>query len=185
MRNTALQPQAKDIQQIATTLDTLSQYPMLHLAFINALLMQFPLAKADTLHHFTKAIFHPNDITKWKGKVTYIDFWASWCTPCLTQLPSLEIMMKRFVNEEVAFLLINMDEDTIKWKHFLEEHPLQGIHLHYKNDALYHLNIAELLQIKHLPTGILIDQNGQILNNTNERLDLDTISRKIQNLIPH
>ena len=111
------------------------------------------------------------------GKVLYIDFWGTWCYPCLQEFPhSLELQAK-FVGDPVEFIFVGLEsgEDQIStWKEFilgerslsyapfLEQRRYPGIHLlsegQFSNPALspYMLRMA--------PTYVLIDRQGRIVS---------------------
>ena len=52
--------------------------------------------------------------------MVYLDFWASWCPPCLTSLPLLEKLRKEFPSDQFQILAVNVDQDPEKARKFLE-----------------------------------------------------------------
>jgi thiol-disulfide isomerase/thioredoxin len=63
-------------------------------------------------------------LSDYRGKVVFIDFWASWCPPCLASLPAYDKMYRELGNAEFEFIAINVDEDTEDGIFFLEDHPV-------------------------------------------------------------
>ena len=59
-------------------------------------------------------------LAAYRGKVVYLDFWASWCPPCLTSLPLLEELRKEFPSDQFQILAVNVDQDPEKARKFLE-----------------------------------------------------------------
>ena len=56
-----------------------------------------------------------------KGKVVFINFWATWCPPCRAEMPSLQELYNQLKDDErIVFLFVNEDEDTAKAKRFLQ-----------------------------------------------------------------
>ena len=57
-----------------------------------------------------------------KGKVLVINFWASWCPPCIAELPSIEKLYSEFQsNDDIFFLMMNMDDEIEIGKQFLDK----------------------------------------------------------------
>ncbi|RYE18385.1 MAG: TlpA family protein disulfide reductase, partial [Sphingobacteriaceae bacterium] len=54
-------------------------------------------------------------LSKNKGKVLYIDFWASWCVPCIGEMPASEKLRQQFSGKDVVFIYISIDKDKDKW----------------------------------------------------------------------
>ncbi|MDO4228443.1 MAG: TlpA disulfide reductase family protein [Capnocytophaga sp.] len=97
-----------------------------------------------------------------KGKLVYIDVWATWCVPCLKEAPALHALEKEYHGKDIAFVSISIDKEKEKWKKFLTENASVGIQLH--EDVEAEGNFAELYDIQAIPRFILIDKNGAIIN---------------------
>ena len=54
------------------------------------------------------------ELSKYRGKVVYLDFWASWCAPCLVAIPEIEEMRSEFPSEEFQILAVNLDQKKKK-----------------------------------------------------------------------
>jgi thiol-disulfide isomerase/thioredoxin len=61
------------------------------------------------------------NLVNYRGKTVVLDFWASWCVPCLQQMPYLEKIKEEFADENVVFITVNMDDDEAKWKNFIRK----------------------------------------------------------------
>ena len=59
-------------------------------------------------------------LSEFKGKVIFINFWATWCAPCIAEMPSIQLLYASLKLEDVAFLLIS-DEDEKKVQDFMKE----------------------------------------------------------------
>ncbi len=114
-------------------------------------------------------------LSDFKGKIVYIDFWGTWCYPCIQEIPDALILQEKYKNEPVIFLYVALEydsEDINNWKEFiagknkrfgklLNNKPFPGVHLvaekQFRNESIsaYKLNFA--------PTHVLIDQNGNIV----------------------
>src|SRR5262245_23461573 len=60
-------------------------------------------------------------LATYRGKVVYLDFWASWCPPCLTSLPLLEQLRKEFPSDQFQILAVNVDQDVEKARKFIQK----------------------------------------------------------------
>ncbi len=94
-------------------------------------------------------------LTNYRGKVIYLDFWASWCKPCLTSMPLLDKMRKELGNDEFEILAINLDNDPNNGRDFLVKYPVDYPVVHTAE-----LDIYKLYQINVLPASYLIDKQG-------------------------
>ena len=97
-----------------------------------------------------------------RGKVVYIDFWATWCRPCIKSMTYSQRLIEKYGEDKVVFLYVNMDEKTNLWQDYVASQDLKGIHLHAKSGSGYLSDIAKLYKVKQLPTFIIIDKNGKI-----------------------
>ncbi len=109
-------------------------------------------------------ISYKNLIQQNLGKVIYIDFWASWCAPCRAMMPSSEKLRNIYVNKNISFVYISIDDNFEKWKDAVQNENL----LMYKNNFLV-LNPKESLFLKELkiiaiPRYLLYDKKGNLIH---------------------
>ena len=64
------------------------------------------------------------DIANFKGKVVYMDFWASWCPPCKMSFPSLDRLHNEFKDQGFEVVAINLDEEKSDAEEFLQNNPV-------------------------------------------------------------
>jgi thiol-disulfide isomerase/thioredoxin len=99
-----------------------------------------------------------------KGKYVYIDVWATWCGPCLKEIPSLEKVEEQFQGKNIVFVSISVDnsKDREKWSNLVTEKKMSGIQL--LADKELNSKFIREYNILGIPRFILIDTNGNIVN---------------------
>ncbi|WP_299334191.1 TlpA disulfide reductase family protein [uncultured Psychroserpens sp.] len=99
-----------------------------------------------------------------KGKYVYIDVWATWCGPCIREIPSLKEVEKQFHNENIEFVSTSIDEvkDHDKWVSMVNDKELGGVQL--MADNAWKSKFVEEYAIQGIPRFILIDPNGNIVS---------------------
>lgn len=119
-------------------------------------------------------------LSAYRGKVVYLDFWASWCAPCLTSLPLLEELRGEFSSKDFQILAVNVDQDPAKARKFLER-----ISVHYPSATDPAGRIPESFGIETMPTSFIIDRNGVIrhVQNGFHKSEVDALRSRIQKLV--
>lgn len=99
-----------------------------------------------------------------KGNLVYIDVWATWCGPCIREIPALKQLESDYHGKKIAFVSMSIDpkEDFDKWQKMVKEKDLKGIQIFADND--WKSEFVQEYGIKGIPRFILVDQNGNILN---------------------
>lgn len=103
-------------------------------------------------------------LNDFKGKVIFIDIWATWCAPCLEALPHvLDLKQKFESNHQVAFLFLSNDSKEEVWKKYLETHPeFTGVHLRARKEE--DRPLEEAWKVTGIPRYMLIDKKGNIID---------------------
>ena len=98
------------------------------------------------------------------GKYVYVDVWATWCGPCIAQIPSLKKIEKQYHGKNIEFVSISIDakKDHDKWKKMIIDKELGGIQLYADNS--WESEFVEGYMIKGIPRFILIDPQGNIVS---------------------
>ena len=99
-----------------------------------------------------------------KGSYVYIDVWATWCGPCIAEIPSLKKVEKEFHNKNIKFVSVSIDtEDAYdKWKKMIVDRELGGIQLLAEN--AWKSQFVQDYMIKGIPRFILLDAEGKIIS---------------------
>ncbi len=97
------------------------------------------------------------ELGKHRGKVVYLDFWASWCGPCLNAIPEIEDMRDEFPAEDFQIIAVNLDQQKKKALRFLKKNPIG-----YPSASDPKGRLPEQYGVETMPTSFLIDPNGVI-----------------------
>lgn len=96
------------------------------------------------------------DLDAYKGKVVYIDFWASWCGPCRQSFPWMKDMDTRYGKEGLVILAINVDQEKAKADAFLAEfNPAFRVLFDGKGE------LAAQFKVQTMPSSYLLDRQGK------------------------
>ena len=95
------------------------------------------------------------------GKLTIIDFWASWCGPCRKENPSVVALYNEFHEKGLNIIGVSLDKDGAKWKEAIAKDGLTWSHV--SNLQFWTDPIAVLYNIKSIPATYIIDDKGVII----------------------
>lgn len=99
-----------------------------------------------------------------KGKVIYIDFWASWCGPCKKEMPASLRLHKKFEGEDIIFVYISIDENVSSWKKSMHKMKIENAGQHYRRNQREMVDFLKFFYIYSIPHYMIIGKNGQINN---------------------
>ncbi|MBX7051787.1 MAG: TlpA family protein disulfide reductase [Flavobacteriales bacterium] len=100
-------------------------------------------------------------ISDYKGKVLYIDTWATWCGPCKREIPHLKTLEEEYHGKNVTFISVSTDKDINAWKSFIAKEQMAGLQLHQSDK--FEETISKLYLVNSIPRFIIIDKNGKIV----------------------
>lgn len=122
-------------------------------------------------------------LESFKGKYVYIDVWATWCGPCMREVPFLQIVEEKYHGKNIAFVSISIDKQTDfnKWESLVKEKNMGGVQLFADND--WNSDFAKSYGITSIPRFILIDPNGKIVKAVAERPSNPELIRELDELL--
>lgn len=101
-------------------------------------------------------------LSDFKGKLVYVDVWATWCGPCKKEIPSLKKIEAEYANKDIVFLGVSIDEQKSydKWKEFLVTENLPGVQV-FAGDQKE--DITKPYKIAGIPRFMLFGKDGKII----------------------
>jgi thiol-disulfide isomerase/thioredoxin len=97
-----------------------------------------------------------------RGKVIYIDVWATWCGPCKREIPELKKLEEEYHGKNIQFVSISTDKDVNAWKAFIAKEAMGGMQLHQSDN--FDESISKLFMVNSIPRFIMIDSLGRIVS---------------------
>jgi len=97
------------------------------------------------------------DLSAYKGKVVYLDFWASWCAPCRVSFPWMNDIQQTYGNKGLVVIGVDVDRDRGPAQEFVQATSPQ-FKIVYDPDA----KIASKFDFKDMPTSFLIGRDGKV-----------------------
>lgn len=103
-----------------------------------------------------------SSVEVYKGAFVYIDFWATWCKPCIREFPDLAILKEEYKDENIKFVSISIEQERDQWVSYVNRENLTGYHywVDLPNKKIY----DEGFNITMIPRFVLIDDEGNIVD---------------------
>lgn len=97
-----------------------------------------------------------------KGKYLFVDIWATWCGPCLQQLPAMKELEQKYKDQNIEFVSISVDKDADKgkWKKMIEDKQMSGLQLFAGKKTTF----GQDYKIRTIPKFLIIGKDGEIIN---------------------
>ncbi len=98
-------------------------------------------------------------LKQFKGKIIFLNFWATWCGPCKEEMPSLEVLHQQFKERNFVLLTISVDYEGLKpVQEFINKH-------HYTFPVLLDSKCEslDLFEVKGIPTTFIINKKGRMI----------------------
>lgn len=95
------------------------------------------------------------DLDQFRGRVVYLDFWASWCGPCRQSFPWMQTVTNKYEAQGLTIVAVNLDANRADAERFLKQfQPTFTVRFDPKGE------LAENYQVKGMPFSVLIDRHG-------------------------
>ncbi|WP_063355107.1 TlpA disulfide reductase family protein [Shewanella mangrovi] len=141
---------------------------------INVLPHGFPLKTVA----FNDAQGQAHDFTQYRGKVVIVNMWATWCPPCVRELPALNRFSQRLKDDNVVLVPISIDQvEQPQVRAFLDERGMQGFSSFYDP----HMKLSAIFPLDTIPATFILDTNGTLVAFVRSFVDWD--DPKVENKI--
>ncbi len=112
------------------------------------------------------------------GKVTIVDFWASWCGPCRAENPNVVAIYKEFHAKGLNIVGVSLDKDAAKWKEAIAKDNLTWTHV--SNLKFWDEPIAAQYKVQSIPATFILDASGKVVA---KDLRGEELKAKVQELL--
>ncbi|HFB66910.1 MAG TPA: TlpA family protein disulfide reductase [Aeromonadales bacterium] len=110
------------------------------------------------LFSFTANAASPIDLSPYKGKVVYLDFWASWCVPCRESFPWMNQLRRDFKTKDLAIIAVNVDKNPELVAQFLKKYPA-SFKIMYDAKGEH----ASYYKLQGMPSSFIFDREGKLV----------------------
>jgi thiol-disulfide isomerase/thioredoxin len=108
--------------------------------------------------------FSLNEILKQnKGKIVYIDFWASWCMPCRSSMQELPRIWSKYSSSPISFIYISIDEKKGAWEAAVKEENLNSQKYNYLVSDPKNSSLLNQYSIREIPRYMIFDKEGKVV----------------------
>jgi len=127
------------------------------------LVFAFALQAADTPANnftFTDMNGQERELSSFKGKVVILDFWATWCKPCVREIPTLLDIYKNYNKEGLEIIGVSLDSNMSKTRNFVKANKMNWIHI---LDKEANTKLAKMYKVMYIPDMFIINKEGKIV----------------------
>jgi len=98
-------------------------------------------------------------LADYRGKIVVLNFWASWCVPCVEEMPSLKRFAAQYADKDVVVIAVSRDADPDAYKEFLAKYEINFLTLRNPSNS-----VGEMYGTYQLPETYVISRDSHLLN---------------------
>jgi thiol-disulfide isomerase/thioredoxin len=102
-------------------------------------------------------------LSQYTGKYVYMDLWASWCVPCIKEMPYLQQKIEKYPINKIIFLTVSIDKDAFRWRSEIIQRNIKGWNNFLLIDAAK-TSFSKQYKINEIPRYLLFDKQGKVIN---------------------
>jgi thiol-disulfide isomerase/thioredoxin len=108
---------------------------------------------------FTNIDAKPTNLAAFRGEVVLVNLWATWCAPCVTEMPTLAALQSRFTGQDFRVVTISVDRDDTRAAAIAKLNELSGGKLAFYHDPK--MGVVFPMKARGFPTSVLYDREGK------------------------
>ncbi len=116
-------------------------------------------------------------LSDYKGKYVLLDFWASWCPPCMREIPFIKQLRNEYPPDKLIIIGISDDRDLADAKQAIIKHELNWINILDEKKI-----VSNLFGVYAIPVKVLVDKEGAIVYDSREKDDKDQLEALLKNM---
>ena len=125
-------------------------------------------------------------VEPYKGKIILVDFWGTWCVPCLQALSKSQEEYQRLSQYNIVYMYFANNSPEAKWKDIIEQYQINGDNVvHFNLEPAEQKAIEQYFQVNSFPSYFLIDKEGKLLPFKVDARNLDALEELIKRNVAH
>jgi thiol-disulfide isomerase/thioredoxin len=137
----------------------------------------FGIGQAFPAFSLTDLEGRPLTLETFKGRILLVDFWATWCPPCVKELPNLQELYKKYKEQGLAVLSLSLDAKPDAVKTFWTKHAMPWDHVLVEGGRDHALPTS--LSVSSIPRAFLVGRDGRILENRRGALSAEKLDEAV------